>query len=187
MACAGSQAVLDSEVPGHPDDLGALVAGLRAGYIYNTWPLIDGALVPDAARLFLDTPAWRNIFENTLTAQFDHRMMAYAIFICALLHAFDVTRTVKKGWVVTSASVLALAVTLQAALGIATLLLRVPISLALAHQAMAMLVLTVATTHRQLSDAQKVQAGAGPDVVRLSIGIEDKEDIIADLEQALAD
>ncbi|SHF94158.1 O-acetylhomoserine (thiol)-lyase [Kaistia soli DSM 19436] len=41
------------------------------------------------------------------------------------------------------------------------------------------------TTHRQLSDAQKVQAGAGPDVVRLSIGIEDKEDIIADLQQAL--
>ena len=42
------------------------------------------------------------------------------------------------------------------------------------------------TTHRQLSDAQKVQAGAGPDVVRLSIGLEDKDDIIADLEQALA-
>jgi len=42
------------------------------------------------------------------------------------------------------------------------------------------------TTHRQLSDAQKVQAGAGPDVVRLSIGLEDPADIIADLEQALA-
>ena len=42
------------------------------------------------------------------------------------------------------------------------------------------------TTHRQLSDQQKVQAGAGPDVVRLSIGLEDKDDIIADLEQALA-
>ena len=42
------------------------------------------------------------------------------------------------------------------------------------------------TTHRQLSDSQKVQAGAGPDVVRLSIGIEDKDDIIADLEQALS-
>ena len=41
------------------------------------------------------------------------------------------------------------------------------------------------TTHRQLSDAQKVQAGAGPDVVRLSIGIEDVADIIADLEQGL--
>ena len=43
------------------------------------------------------------------------------------------------------------------------------------------------TTHRQLTDAQKITAGAGPDVVRLSIGIEDKADIIADLEQALAD
>ena len=42
------------------------------------------------------------------------------------------------------------------------------------------------TTHRQLTDAQKTQAGAGPDVVRLSIGLEDKADIIADLEQALA-
>src|SRR5512136_2729924 len=41
------------------------------------------------------------------------------------------------------------------------------------------------TTHRQLSDAQKGQAGAGPDVVRLSVGLEDKEDIIADLEQGL--
>jgi O-acetylhomoserine (thiol)-lyase len=43
------------------------------------------------------------------------------------------------------------------------------------------------TTHRQLNDAQKVAAGAGPDVVRLSIGIEDKEDIIADLEQGMAE
>jgi O-acetylhomoserine (thiol)-lyase len=43
------------------------------------------------------------------------------------------------------------------------------------------------TTHRQLSDAQKIEAGAGPDVVRLSIGIEDQEDIIADLDQALAE
>jgi O-acetylhomoserine (thiol)-lyase len=42
------------------------------------------------------------------------------------------------------------------------------------------------TTHRQLTDAQKVQAGAGPDVVRISVGLEDKADIIADLEQALA-
>ncbi|WP_163269699.1 O-acetylhomoserine aminocarboxypropyltransferase [Chelativorans alearense] len=42
------------------------------------------------------------------------------------------------------------------------------------------------TTHRQLTDEQKVAAGAGPDVIRLSIGIEDVDDIIADLEQALA-
>jgi cytochrome c oxidase assembly protein subunit 15 len=130
--------------------LGALVAGLRAGYVYNTWPLIDGALIPDSARLFLDTPLWRNFFENTLTAQFDHRMVAYTIFVCALLHAFDVTRTAKSSWVVSSALVLVLAVTVQASLGIWTLLDRVPITLALMHQAMAMLVLTVATTHAAL-------------------------------------
>jgi heme a synthase len=130
--------------------LGALVAGLRAGYIYNTWPLIDGAVVPDAARLFLATPLWRNFFENTLTVQFDHRMLAYTIFVCALLHAIDVASVMKRGWMVVSAVVLALAVTLQAALGISTLLQRVPIDLALMHQAMAMLVLTIATTHAVL-------------------------------------
>jgi len=41
------------------------------------------------------------------------------------------------------------------------------------------------TTHRQLTEDQKTAAGAGADVVRLSVGIEDIEDIIADLDQAL--
>jgi len=41
------------------------------------------------------------------------------------------------------------------------------------------------TTHRQLTDEERIAAGAGPDVVRLSVGIEDKDDIIADLAQAL--
>jgi heme a synthase len=126
--------------------LGALVAGLRAGYAYNTWPSIDGAFVPDASQLFFETPLWRNFFENILTAQFDHRMLAYAIVIGALLHAFDVARTV-KGRARAGAFVLFAAVALQLALGVATLLLRVPLPLALLHQAMAMLVLTAATLH----------------------------------------
>jgi cytochrome c oxidase assembly protein subunit 15 len=127
--------------------LGALVAGLRAGLVYNTWPLIDGAFVPEASRLFFNTPLWRNFFENTLTAQFDHRMLAYTIWIVALIHAIDMASTVKKGPLVNGAFVLAAAVTLQAALGILTLLMVVPISLALMHQAMAMIVLTIATLH----------------------------------------
>ena len=45
---------------------------------------------------------------------------------------------------------------------------------------------SASTTHRQLTEAQQIAAGAGPDVVRLSIGIEDPADLIADLEQALA-
>ena len=115
--------------------LGALVAGLRAGYAYNTWPLIDGALVPDRARLFFETPLWRNFFENMLTVQFDHRMLAYAILVVAVLHAFDVERTVQADAVRVGAFALFAAVTLQVALGIATLLWRVPLPLALLHQA----------------------------------------------------
>jgi heme a synthase len=127
--------------------LGALVAGLRAGYIYNTWPLIDGGFLPHAARLFSASPLWRNFFENTLTVQFDHRMLAYTIWICVLLHAIDAARTTGKGSALTGALVLAGAVTLQAALGIWTLLEVAPLSLSLLHQAMAMLVLTAATLH----------------------------------------
>ena len=140
--------------------LGALVAGLRAGYVYNTWPLIDGAVVPHAAQLFFATPLWRNFFENALTVQFDHRMLAYVIVVCALWHALDAARTVGKSWVVVSAIALAVAVTLQAALGIATLLWRVPVMLALMHQAMAMLVLSMATTHAALVAHQAPRTSA---------------------------
>jgi cytochrome c oxidase assembly protein subunit 15 len=74
-------------------------------------------------------------------------MLAYAIWLIAVLHAVNAVRAYKGGPVVIGAVALALAVTLQAALGIATLLLVVPLSLALSHQAMAMIVLTVATVH----------------------------------------
>ncbi len=125
--------------------LGALLAGLRAGYAYNTWPLIDGALVPNAGRLFFNVPVWRNFFENPLTVQFDHRMLAYAIFVIAILHGLDVAGSLKRGPALSNAAVLVAAVMLQAGLGIWTLLMVVPIDLALAHQTMAMVVLTVAT------------------------------------------
>jgi cytochrome c oxidase assembly protein subunit 15 len=125
--------------------LGALTAGLRAGLVYNTWPQIDGAFIPAAARLFLDQPLWRNFFENTLTVQFDHRMMAYTVLIVALLHAFDALRA--RGPAATGAVVLALAVVLQATLGILTLLYVAPLDLALTHQGMALVVLTLATLH----------------------------------------
>jgi cytochrome c oxidase assembly protein subunit 15 len=124
--------------------LGALVAGLRAGLAYNTWPSIDGAFVPDAARLFFHHPLWRNFFENTLTVQFDHRMVAYMILAVAVLHAIDAlhVRAAASG-----AVLLALAVSLQAALGIWTLLEQAPLPLAFAHQAMALIVLTLASLH----------------------------------------
>ena len=124
--------------------LGALVAGLRAGRVYNTWPEIDGALIPSAARLFFETPWWRNLFDNTLTVQFEHRMTAYALFALAALHALDAVRSRAGTAAVNGALWLAAAVMLQAMLGILTLLNQVPMSLALAHQAVAIAVLTLA-------------------------------------------
>src|SRR5262249_60491916 len=77
--------------------LGALVSGLPAGLIYTPWPLIDGSLVPERARLFFYSPLWRNFFENTLTVQFDHRMAAYALALMAVLRAADVPATLRRG------------------------------------------------------------------------------------------
>ncbi|HET7492498.1 MAG TPA: COX15/CtaA family protein [Bradyrhizobium sp.] len=124
--------------------LGALVAGLRAGKIYNTWPDIDGALIPSAAGLFFDTPWWRNFFENMLMVQFEHRMVAYVLFVIATLHAVDAVRSRAGGSIISGACWLAGAVAFQATLGILTLLNQVPIDLALAHQGMAIAVLTLA-------------------------------------------
>jgi heme a synthase len=123
---------------------GALVAGLRAGRVYNTWPEIDGALIPSAARLWFEQPWWRNLFDNTLTVQFEHRMTAYTLFALAVLHAIDAVRSRAAAATVNGALALAAAVSLQAVLGILTLLNQVPIPLALAHQAVAILVLTLA-------------------------------------------
>jgi cytochrome c oxidase assembly protein subunit 15 len=129
--------------------LGALVAGLRAGLIYNTWPLIDGQLVPAASQLLFGEPWWRNFFENPLTVQFDHRMLAYGLWVAAILHAVDVMAGGRKRAALGGALALAGAVTLQAALGIATLLQQAPLWLALMHQGMAMIVLTIAVLHAQ--------------------------------------
>ena len=144
--------------------LGALVAGLRAGLIYNTWPLIDGGLVPDSSRLFFETPLWRNFFENTLTVQFDHRLAAYLLWLVAVLHAADVARTAQGGAALNGALALASAVTLQAALGVAVLLHQAPLALALLHQAMAIVVLTIAVVHierLERGSASPVGAAAG--------------------------
>ena len=114
---------------------GALVAGLHAGQGYNTWPLMDGSLVPDG--LDAMDPWWKNIFENALTVQFVHRTIAYVIvlYVAAL---FVWKRGAggfagANGWLPR----IAVLVLLQAALGISTLLLKVPLPLALGHQALA--------------------------------------------------
>jgi cytochrome c oxidase assembly protein subunit 15 len=140
--------------------LGALVAGLRAGRVYNTWPDIDGAFIPSAERLWFETPWWRNLFDNVLTVQFEHRMVAYALLVLAALHAVDAVRS-RAGAAASGALWLFAAVGLQAVLGILTLLNEVPIELALAHQAVAIVVLTLAVMQAELlSSRQSADAHA---------------------------
>jgi cytochrome c oxidase assembly protein subunit 15 len=126
--------------------LGGLVAGLKAGLVYDTWPLIDGALLPDPARLFFYEPLWVNFVDNHLMVQFTHRMVAYLLVGLATLHAIDCAWN-DSGLFRAGAFVLAAMLLVQAMLGIATLLSHVPISLALIHQAVAIIALIVATVH----------------------------------------
>lgn len=144
--------------------LGALVAGLRAGLIYNTWPLIDGAFLPEASRLWFETPLWRNFFENTLTVQFNHRMVGYALWLLAMVHAVDTVFVHRRGLVVVNGLLLALAITLQAMIGIATLLEQAEAGLALLHQAMAMMVLAVAVGRLAMITPVKAEAAISPPV-----------------------
>ncbi len=140
--------------------LGALVAGLRAGRSYNTWPLIDGALIPSADRLWFEAPWWKNLFDNHLTVQFDHRMMAYALWALAAWHAIDALRA-RAGRAATGALWLFAALSLQALLGILTLLHDVPIDLALSHQAMGIVVLTLAVLQVERLTAPEIAAVRG--------------------------
>ena len=121
--------------------LGAFVAGLRAGAVYNTWPLMDGAWLPDG--LLRMSPLWHNFFENHLTVQFQHRIAAYLLLLAALWHWFAARKTAAAQ----GAGLLLLAIILQAMLGIWTVLWAVPIPLGAAHQAGALIVLTVALWH----------------------------------------
>jgi len=137
--------------------LGALVAGLRAGRVYNTWPDIDGGLVPSMARLFFEAPWWRNLFDNALTVQFEHRVTAYALAVLAFFHAFDTLRSRAGAAVVGGACWLTAAVMLQVTLGILTLLNQVPVDLALAHQAAAIAVLTLAISQAERLAARRIE------------------------------
>jgi cytochrome c oxidase assembly protein subunit 15 len=147
--------------------LGALVAGLRAGLVYDTWPLIDGAFVPDAASLFAAPGGLRNLFENPLTVQFDHRMAAYALWIFALLHALDAARSREA---LAGALALAAAVTIQASLGVVTLVHAVPLGLALAHQGMALVVLALAVIHAQRLAARPAMHTQSINVAPAAVG-----------------
>jgi heme a synthase len=123
--------------------LGALVAGLKAGLTYNTWPLMDGRLVPEGLGTL--SPWYVNFFENVTTVQFDHRVAAYAVALFAIGYAVLLARKGADERAVGAAGLLVAVILAQAGLGIWTLVSGVPLALGLAHQAGAALVVAAVT------------------------------------------
>lgn len=124
---------------------GALVAGIDGGFGFNTWPLMNGAFIPNG--LGEASPWYLNFFENPLTVQFDHRMLGYAVVIATIVQAVWLARNPSGQPLFGSAATLAVFVLLQATLGVWTLLLAVPLTLGLAHQAGAVMVFVAALYH----------------------------------------
>jgi heme a synthase len=123
--------------------MGGIMAGLDAGNASNTWPLMNGAWIPDG--LWTLQPQWLNAFENALAIHFLHRALAYVILILAAWHAWKAFNL--------PSLVLAYVVFTQATLGILVVLMNLPVGMALAHQAVAMFVLAMAvrSVHREVS------------------------------------
>ena len=115
---------------------GGFVAGLHAGLAYNSFPLMYGHFVPPD--MFALTPWFANFFNNPSAAQFDHRLIAWLLIFLVPYFWFRAGRTVLSRRARLASHLLLLVFALQVTLGISTLLLVVPVPLAAAHQAGAM-------------------------------------------------
>lgn len=127
--------------------LGGLVAGSRAGWTYNTWPLMDGRLLPPAEALTAMGGLAENLVANPALVQLNHRMLAYLVVAVALAHAWRTHRAAPQSPASRRAFGIAGLTLAQMALGIATLILAVPLAAGLAHQLLAMVLLVAATLH----------------------------------------
>jgi cytochrome c oxidase assembly protein subunit 15 len=121
---------------------GGFVAGIRAGLAYNTFPLMNGHFIPP--EIFILEPWYRNFFENMATVQFDHRMIAWILAILVPVFWYRSRQIILPGSARLACNLFLVMLAIQICLGIATLLMVVPLPLAASHQAGAMLLFTVA-------------------------------------------
>jgi len=121
---------------------GGFVAGIRAGLAYNTFPLMNGHFIPP--EIFMLEPWYRNFFENMATVQFDHRMIAWILAILVPVFWYKSRQLTLPSSARLACNLLLIMLVIQICLGIATLLMVVPLPLAASHQAGAMLLFTAA-------------------------------------------
>ncbi len=122
--------------------IGAFVAGLNAGLVYNTFPLMDGRLIPQG--LFPDTPFYVSFFEDVTTVQFSHRVLAVTTLAATLAFWLAARRWRLPREARLAVHALALMAVIQVGLGIATLIWAVPVGLGVAHQGGGVLLFTAA-------------------------------------------
>lgn len=121
---------------------GGFVAGIQAGFAYNTFPLMNGHIIPP--EIFMLEPWYRNFFDNMATVQFDHRLIAWMLAILIPIFWLKSRKLPLSGSARLACTLLLVMLAIQISLGISTLLLVVPLTLAAAHQAGAVLLLTAA-------------------------------------------
>ncbi len=119
---------------------GGFVAGLDAGLIYNTFPKMGDYWIPPGLTAL--EPAWRNLFDNLTTVQFDHRVLAIATFVLVVVYWFGAKSAGFPRQARSGVNALLLTAVLQLVLGILTVVMAVPTALAVSHQANALLLLT---------------------------------------------
>jgi cytochrome c oxidase assembly protein subunit 15 len=121
---------------------GGFVAGNKAGLAFNTFPLMNGSFIPDG--LYAMQPAWSNLFENIATVQFNHRLIAYLLCIVIPIFWWQAMRVTLPARVRLAAHIFLGWLAVQVTLGITTLLFVVPVPLAAAHQAGALVLFSIA-------------------------------------------
>ena len=120
---------------------GGFVAGLKAGFAYNTFPLMGGQWIPEGIMAL--EPAWKNLFENVATVQFQHRVLAISLFFIIPIFWYLAKGRPSGGRLRTGLHLLLAMLIIQVILGISTLLMHVPVALAAAHQGGALLLFTI--------------------------------------------
>ncbi len=119
---------------------GGFVAGIRAGQAYNTFPLMNGHFIPP--EIFMIEPWYKNFFDNIATVQFDHRLIAWVLAILIPVFWYKSRQLALSKSTHLACNLLLLMLIVQISLGIATLLMVVPLPLAASHQAGALLLFT---------------------------------------------
>jgi cytochrome c oxidase assembly protein subunit 15 len=115
---------------------GAFVAGLKAGLLYNTFPLMGGRLIPGT--LLSQEPALLNFVQNVTAVQWTHRVLGSALLAATALLWLLVRRMPADRTSRRVSGALAVVTAAQYLLGVATLLTGVRLGVAVAHQALAL-------------------------------------------------